>query len=195
MIKISTRLEKISKFLALVLRHKPDAAGITLDKHGWADVNELVRGIRSTKDPTFTHDDLTLIVVTDSKGRYSFDESGKRIRANQGHSVKVDVELEELEPPLMLYHGTATKYMNSIEAEGLIPKSRLYVHLSDNVKTATDVGSRHGKPVVYAVHAHKMFNDGYKFYKSVNGVWLTREVPTSYLGHRIFDLTELEETE
>ena len=195
MITMRTRLEKISKFLALVLRHKPDAAGITLDKHGWADVNELVRGIRRTKDPTFTHDDLTLIVVTDSKGRYSFDESGKRIRANQGHSVTVDVELEEIEPPLLLYHGTATKYMNNIEAEGLIPKSRLYVHLSDNVKTATDVGSRHGQPVVYTIYAHKMFNDGFKFYRSVNGVWLTKNVPTSYFGNRIFHSNECEDTE
>lgn len=195
MIKISTRLEKISKFLALVLRHKPDAAGITLDKHGWADVNELVRGIRSTKDPTFTHDDLTLIVVTDSKGRYSFDESGKRIRANQGHSVEVDVELQEVEPPTLLYHGTATKYIDSIEAEGIVSKSRLYVHLSETVGTATEVGKRHGKPVVYTIHAKKMFDHGYKFYKSVNGVWLTETVPTEYFGYKIFDWTGVEETD
>lgn len=187
--EISTRLEKVSKFLSLVLRHKPDAAGITLDKHGWANVNELVGAIRKTREPTFTHDDLTLIVVTDSKGRYSFDDSGKRIRANQGHSVEVDVELAEAEPPVLLYHGTATKYIDSIEDVGLIPKSRLYVHLSDNAVTATDVGGRHGKPVVYTIHAKKMHDDGYKFYRSVNGVWLTREVPTKYFVDKIMDRT------
>lgn len=191
--RIPTRLERVSKFLSLVLRHKPEAAGITLDKNGWADVNKLVESIRKTMEPTFTHDDLTLIVVTDSKGRYSFDESGKRIRANQGHSIDVDVELEEVEPPELLYHGTATKYLESIQDKGLIPKSRQYVHLSENISTATDVGKRHGKPVVFTIHSHKMFEDGYRFFRSVNGVWLTKEVPTRYFGYKVMNLTDRNE--
>ncbi len=187
-------MEKLSRFIALVLRHKPEAAGIVLDSNGWADTENLIQGIRKTKDPTFTLEKLAEIVYTDEKGRYSFSEDLRRIRANQGHSVNVDVELEEVEPPNFLYHGTATKYIAGIEKEGLIPKSRLYVHLSETIATATSVGQRHGKPVVYTIHAHKMFKDGYKFYKSVNDVWLTKEVPTKYFGYKIFDWTGVDST-
>lgn len=186
-------MEKLSKFISLVLRHKPEAAGIVLDSKGWADTENLIQGIRRTKDPTFTLEKLAEIVYTDEKGRYSFSDDLRRIRANQGHSINVDVELEELQPPSLLYHGTATKYIDNIEKQGLVPKSRLYVHLSATVATATSVGVRHGKPVVYTIHAQKMFEDGYKFYKSVNGVWLTKEVPTKYFGYKIFDWSGLNE--
>lgn len=185
--------ESISKFIALVLRHKPEAAGIVVDSQGWANTGNLVQAIKKLKDPTFSVSDLAEIVYTDSKGRYSFSDDMRLIRANQGHSINVDVELEEVEPPTLLYHGTATKYIDGIEAEGIIPKSRLYVHLSETVGTATDVGKRHGKPVVYTIHAKKMFDHGYKFYKSVNGVWLTKTVPTDYFGYKIFDWTGMEE--
>lgn len=184
--------ESISKFIALVLRHKPEAAGIVVDSQGWANTGNLVQAIKKLKDPTFSVSDLAEIVYTDSKGRYSFSDDLRLIRANQGHSINVDVELEEVEPPTLLYHGTATKYIDGIEAEGIIPKSRLYVHLSETVSTATDVGKRHGKPVVYTIHAKKMFDHGYKFYKSVNGVWLTKTVPTDYFGYKIFDWTGME---
>ena len=185
--------ESISKFIALVLRHKPEAAGIVIDSQGWANTGNLVQAIKKLKDPTFSVSDLAEIVYTDSKGRYSFSDDLRLIRANQGHSINVDVELEEVEPPTLLYHGTATKYIDGIEAEGIIPKSRLYVHLSETVSTATDVGKRHGKPVVYTIHAKKMFDHGYKFYKSVNGVWLTKTVPTEYFGYKIFDWTGMED--
>lgn len=185
--------ENISKFIALVLRHKPEAAGIVVDSQGWANTGNLVQAIKKLKDPTFSVSDLAEIVYTDSKGRYSFSDDLRLIRANQGHSINVDVELEEVEPPTLLYHGTATKYIDGIEAEGIIPKSRLYVHLSETVSTATDVGKRHGKPVVYTIHAKKMFDHGYKFYKSVNGVWLTKTVPTEYFGYKIFDWTGTED--
>ena len=188
------KMEKLSKFIALILRHKPEAAGVILDSNGWADTENLIQGIRRTKDPSFTLEKLAEIVYTDEKGRYSFSHDLRRIRANQGHSVKVDVELQEVEPPTLLYHGTATKYIDSIEKEGIVSKSRLYVHLSETVNTATEVGKRHGKPVVYTVHAKKMFDHGYKFYKSVNGVWLTDKVPTDYFGYKIFDWTGVEET-
>ena len=172
-------LKETSKYMSLILRHKPDAIGITLDEHGWASVDELIAGI--ARDNEFNMEILEEIVRTDEKQRYSFNEDKTLIRANQGHSIPVDVELEEKEPPEILYHGTGEKYVSSIDAQGLIPKSRLYVHLSRDEKTAVKVGSRHGKPVIYIVKAKQMYEDGYKFYISANGVWLTKEVPVKYL--------------
>ncbi len=171
-------LKETSKFIALILRHKPEAVGITLDEHGWANVDDLIAGI-SKKQP-FTMADLEETVATDEKGRYSFNEDKTLIRANQGHSVPVDVELEAVEPPQYLYHGTGEKNVASIEEKGILPRSRLYVHLSLGRETAVTVGSRHGKPVVYRVLAHNMHQDGYVFFRSVNGVWLTKCVPTQY---------------
>ena len=124
---------------------------------------------------------LEEIVRTDNKQRYSFNEDKTKIRANQGHSIPVDVELEQKTPPDVLWHGTGEKYVSSIKAEGLIPKTRLYVHLSADPDTAIKVGSRHGKPVVYEVAAKEMQADGYVFFQSVNGVWLTKHVPVKYL--------------
>ena len=170
---------EISKFIALVLRHRPEAIGITLDEHGWADVEALIAGINRTRP--FTKADLEEIVRTDAKQRYAFNEERTLIRANQGHSVPVDVELQEVTPPAQLYHGSGEKYAASIEKQGLIPKSRLYVHMSADYDTAKQVGSRHGKPVVYLVAAGQMAADGFKFYCSVNGVWLTKAVPSRYL--------------
>lgn len=172
-------LTDISRYMSLILRHKPDAIGIVLDEHGWANVDELIAGI--AKDNEFNMDILEEIVKSDEKQRYSFNEDKTLIRANQGHSIPVDVELEENEPPELLWHGTGEKYVDSIEAQGLIPKSRLYVHLSKDEDTAVRVGKRHGKPVLYHVKAKQMHDDGYKFYLSVNGVWLTKEVPLKYL--------------
>ena len=172
-------LKDVSKYMSLILRHKPDAIGITLDEHGWANVDELISGI--AKDNEFNMEILEEIVRTDEKQRYSFNEDKTLIRANQGHSIPVDVELEELVPPEILWHGTGEKYVTSIDKQSLIPKSRLYVHLSKDEETAINVGSRHGKPVIYLVSAKKMYEDGYKFYRSVNGVWLTKGVPLQYL--------------
>lgn len=167
------------KFIALILRHKPEAIGIHLDEHGWANVDELIAGIAKTQE--FNMAMLEEIVRTDNKQRYSFNDDKTKIRANQGHSIPVDVELEQKTPPDVLWHGTGEKYVSSIEAEGLIPKTRLYVHLSSDHDTAIKVGSRHGKPVVYEVAAKEMQDDGYTFFQSVNGVWLTKQVPAKYL--------------
>lgn len=172
-------LTKTGKFLALVLRHKPETIGITLDEHGWAKVSELINGMDNVQK--FNMKMLEQIVATDSKQRYSFNKDKTLIRANQGHSVRVDVELEEVVPTDVLYHGTCTKYVSSINKYGLQPQSRLYVHLSSDIDTAYNVGSRHGEPVVYVVDANTMAKDGFKFYKSKNGVWLTKEVPTKHL--------------
>ena len=169
-----------SRFLSLILRHRPETIGISLDEHGWADVGELIGGIAKTR--RFDMDILEEIVRTDGKQRYSFNEDKTLIRANQGHSVPVDVELEEAEPPAELWHGTGEKYAASIDARGLIPKSRLYVHLSRDRDTAVRVGQRHGRPGLYIVRAGEMYRDGYHFYLSKNGVWLTKRVPAEYLA-------------
>ena len=171
--------KETSKYISLILRHKPETIGIALDEHGWANVYELIEGVNKTHP--LTMETLEEIVHTDEKQRYSFNEDKTLIRANQGHSISVDVELEEVRPPRYLYHGTGEKYVPSIATQGLLPKSRLYVHLSGDIETAIKVGSRHGKPVVYRVLADCMVKAGFVFYKSVNGVWLTKAVPVDYL--------------
>lgn len=168
-----------SKFISLILRHKPETIGIALDEHGWANVEELIEGVSKTHPLDMAG--LERIVAEDEKQRYSFNEDKTLIRANQGHSIPVDVELEEVVPPEVLYHGTGEKYVASIDAQGLIPKSRLYVHISLDKETARIVGARHGKPVIYEVKSGEMHRDGFKFYRSANGVWLTKEVPVKYL--------------
>lgn len=172
-------LTKIGRYISLILRHKPDVIGITLDKHGWANVDELIKGVNKSRK--LTMEMLEEIVATDDKQRYSFNEDKTKIRANQGHSIDVDVELEEVQPPEYLWHGTGRKYVDSIMKDGLISKSRLYVHLSDNYNTAINVGVRHGEPVVLCIWAGDMYRDGYKFYRSKNGVWLVKHVPVEYL--------------
>lgn len=179
---MSKSLTELSKFISLILRHKPSAANIELDEHGWANVQELIAGINQADSKNnIDMEKLEKIVRTDNKQRYSFNEDKTLIRANQGHSIPVDVELEEVNPPEYLWHGTGQKFMESIDKEGLVPKSRLYVHLSGDVETATNVGKRHGKLVLYKVNSGRMSQDGYKFYRSVNGVWLTKAVPAEYL--------------
>ena len=163
----------------MVLRHKPDAVGIKLDTHGWAEVSAIVSAF--SKMGTFTVAMLNEIVRDDEKKRYSFSADGTKIRANQGHSVKVDVELKEAVPPEVLYHGTGRKYVESIDKEGLLPRQRLYVHLSGDVETALKVGKRHEEPFIYKILAGKMVEAGYKFYLSENGVWLTKAVPVKFL--------------
>ena len=171
-----------SKYISLILRHKPETIGLILDEHGWADVQELIDGVSRTHP--LTKELLEKIVAEDEKMRYSFNEDKKLIRANQGHSIPVDVELKEMKPPDVLYHGTGEKFVSGIMEKGLIPKSRLYVHLSEDVVTARKVGQRHGKPVIYTVKSGEMEKDGYKFFRSVNSVWLTKEVPVQYLERK-----------
>lgn len=162
-------LQNISRYMSLILRHRPEVISISLDEHGWADVDDMINGI-AEKNEGFNMEILEEIVKTDNKQRYSFNADKTLIRANQGHSVPVDVELDEKEPPESLYHGTGEKYVSSIGTQGLIPKSRLYVHLSSDIDIAKNVGRRHGKEVVYRVATRKMYQDGHKFYLSVNGV-------------------------
>lgn len=177
-------LTKVSKYISLILRHKPETIGITLDEHGWAKVDELIKGV-SEKYPINMRV-LEDLVRLDDKQRYSFNEDKTLIRANQGHSIPIDLELKETKPPLFLFHGTGEKYVEMIDIDGLIPKSRQYVHLSKTVHTAIDVGKRHGEPVIYLVESRKMYEQGYKFYCSANGVWLTNNVPVEFLQKQYF---------
>ena len=170
----------LSRFIALILRHKPEAVGITLDEQGWASVSELLSGINASGNE-IDMQMLEEIVAEDEKQRYSFNADKTKIRANQGHSVNVDVELKKAEPPEILFHGTGEKFVSSIKSEGLKPKSRLYVHVSKDRGTAVKVGSRHGKPVVFEVNSGEMSRNGFEFFLSENGVWLTKIVPAEYL--------------
>ena len=174
------KLKPISKYMALILRHHPEKAGITLDQHGWARVDELIMGIQK-RYPDLSMEVLEKIVASDQKQRYAFNDDHTLIRANQGHSLPVDVELEKAIPPEILYHGTGEKYVSSIQQQGLLSKSRLYVHLSKDIETALSVGKRHGQPIVYRIDTKQMVEDGLEFYLSANGIWLTRCVPVPYL--------------
>ena len=178
------RKASVSKFIALILRHQPDAIGISLDEHGWADVEELIAGINAA-GRHLDRELLEEIVRIDEKQRYRFNEDHSRIRANQGHSISVDVELKEALPPEILWHGTGEKSRDAIEKEGLKPMGRLYVHLSADRQTARKVGSRHGRPVIFRVNAEQMAKEGFHFYLSENHVWLTKEVPVRYLKTEI----------
>lgn len=179
--KSDRRKNKTSKFISLILRHKPEVIGISLDEHGWADVKELIEGVNRAEGHFLDAELLEDIVRTDEKQRYSFNEDHTLIRANQGHSIPVDVELEERTPPDVLYHGTGEKYVSSIDVQGLIPKGRLYVHLSSDMQTAKKVGSRHGRPVIYQIDCSQMVKDGLKFFLSANKIWLTKAVPARYI--------------
>ena len=177
-------IKKLSKFLSLILRHKPDIVGISLDEHGWADVEALLRGIQKS-GRNIDASLLEKVVAENDKQRFSFSEDRKRIRANQGHSLQVDVELVPKKPPAVLYHGTVERNRASIEEKGLLRGTRLYVHLSEDVETAMKVAARRkGERLIYQVDAGRMFRDGFMFYRSVNGVWLTKMVPTDYLRLR-----------
>ena len=174
------RLVRLSKYLAKYLRHAPHKIGLALQPGGWVPVVDLLNAAR--KHGFFiSYDDLIECVKNDDKQRYAFNESGDLIRANQGHSVKVDLQLEEREPPETLYHGTVEWFMASILKDGLIRGKRHHVHLSKDVETATKVGARRGKPVILKVDAGRMHRDGHRFYLSANGVCLTDAVPTGYL--------------
>jgi putative RNA 2'-phosphotransferase len=170
----------ISKFLSLVLRHRPESIGLALDESGWAQTAELMErmGAHGTE---LGRDLLRHIVDTNEKKRFELSTDGARIRASQGHSLPVDLGLEALPPPETLYHGTATRFLSSIRLEGLRKGARHHVHLSTDTGTAVAVGGRHGKPVVLRVEAGRMVADGHRFYRSANGVWLVEAVPPAYI--------------
>ncbi|RKE34692.1 putative RNA 2'-phosphotransferase [Paraburkholderia sp. BL23I1N1] len=183
----------VSRLLSKVLRHEPEMVGIRLDRHGWVPVDELIRAIERTARkagaskrlrtlPAITRDVILAVVATSDKQRFSLSPDGLRIRAAQGHSIGVDLGYTDMEPPAVLYHGTAWRNWESIAADGLTPRTRHAVHLSTDVNTATRIGARHGQPLVLVVNAVQMYADGYTFTRSDNGVWLTSVVPAAYLS-------------
>uniref|UniRef100_A0A1I7ZUW7 2'-phosphotransferase n=1 Tax=Steinernema glaseri TaxID=37863 RepID=A0A1I7ZUW7_9BILA len=161
-----------SKFLSLVLRHKPEAAGISLDANGWTDVSTLLEALRKKNRP-MTRAELDHLVASSEKQRFAFSEDGTRIRANQGHSLRVDLELKPLRPPGLLFHGTVPRFVESIRRDGLQRMRRHHVHLSEDRATAKNVGSRRGSPVILVVRSQEMFDEGFTFFRSENNVWLT----------------------
>ena len=177
------RLIRVSKYLAKYLRHAPHELGLELQPGGWVLVDDLLAAAEKHGFP-ISYDELVDCVETNDKQRFAFDVSGELIRANQGHSVEVDLQLEEREPPEFLYHGTVERFLPSILEEGLIRGKRHHVHLSKDVETARKVGSRRGKPVILVVDAGRMHRDGHKFLLSANGVWLTDSVAPAYLTRR-----------
>lgn len=176
--KVHTRQ---SKFLSLVLRHAPERIGLKLDPEGWADIDELLSKCATRGGPRISRDDLIYVVEHNNKRRFELDVDEKRIRASQGHSIDVDLRLTPVTPPEILFHGTALHNIEPIEDQGLVKGRRQHVHLSQDVETAKTVGSRHGKPTVLEVDAQRMHLDGFEFYQSKNGVWLTDHVPPRYL--------------
>lgn len=177
---MSDQTTRISKFLSLVLRHEPARAGLTLDSAGWVEVDDLLQGCAKAGH-SLTRDQLAAIVAQSDKQRFAFSEDGRRIRANQGHSVAIELEYKSVVPPDVLYHGTADRFLASIQTSGLRKAARHHVHLSSELKTAVEVGRRHGRPVVLAVAAGAMHRAGHAFYVSANGVWLTDSVPPEFL--------------
>lgn len=174
------RLVRMSKFLSLVLRHNPGKIGLTLDPQGWVAVDELLAAANQHGVP-LDRATLQVIVETNDKRRFALSDDGLRIRASQGHSVAVDLALDPITPPELLYHGTAAHSAPSILREGIQKRSRQHVHLSPDHATAVQVGRRHGSPVVLTVRAGAMAAAGHLFYRSANGVWLTDYVPPEFL--------------
>ncbi|MEU3462502.1 RNA 2'-phosphotransferase [Streptomyces sp. NPDC006733] len=177
------RTVKVSKFLALVLRHDPGAVGLALDEGGWVAVDELIAAC-DRAGRRFSRTELDHVVATNNKKRYEYSPDGRRIRASQGHSVPVDLGLAAAPPPDVLFHGTATTTLPLILRDGLLPMSRQDVHLSADVETAVRVGARHGRPVVLEVDAARLAAEGHVFRVSANGVWLTDRVPAARLRQR-----------
>ncbi|ALN79747.1 RNA 2'-phosphotransferase [Lysobacter antibioticus] len=176
----AVHLTKTSKFLSLVLRHEPEAIGLSLDDNGWADIDELIRLANADGKPV-TRALIDEVVRDNDKQRFAISADGTRIRANQGHSIEVDLALTALEPPAVLYHGTATRFAKSIRNIGLVKQSRQHVHLSSDPDTATKVGSRHGKALVLSIRAGDMHARGLSFFQSENGIWLTDAVAPEFI--------------
>lgn len=172
--------KKTSKFLSYILRHHPELINLNLDENGWANVDELI--IKSTNDSQgFTFEELDEILETNDKKRFIFNEDKTRIRANQGHSIDINLALIPQQPPEFLYHGTAQSNIDSILEKGIEKRNRQHVHLSQDIETATKVGMRHGKPIILTINTEKMFDDGVEFYLSENNVWLTDFVDIKYI--------------
>jgi putative RNA 2'-phosphotransferase len=173
-------IRKISKAMSLALRHNPSLFKLEVDRGGWCDVESLITQFNKKGIP-LDQKVLEVIVAQNDKKRFTFNEEHNKIRANQGHSIPVDLEMEAIVPPAVLYHGTASRFVGSIRSQGLLRQKRNHVHLSDNPNTAKQVGQRHGKAVILLIDAARMHEEGHLFYQSLNKVWLTAHVPVQYI--------------
>ncbi len=171
---------QVSRFLSYILRHAPESIGLTLDDQGWGEISKLIP-LAQKNGTALTIELIKDVVKTNDKKRFAISEDGLFIRAVQGHSLKTTIDYQAITPPKILFHGTATRFIDSIFKQGLIPNGRQYVHLSQDHKTAVNVGDRHGKAIVLTVDSEKMFSEGFEFYQADNGVWLTLSVPVKYL--------------
>ena len=171
----------VSKCMSLLLRHQPQKAHLDMDENGWVDMNQLVRNMNRYCRTNVSREDILQIVKTDAKTRYALSVDASKIRANQGHSIHVNMEFKPVEPPEVLFHGTGRKAVQSILQSGISKMSRQYVHLSADVNTAITVGKRHGSPCIFQIQAKEMYNNGYSFYRSENNVWLTDHVPCQFI--------------
>lgn len=174
------QLVACSKFLSLVLRHRPQVAGLVLDAGGWVAIDQLLAGCEQAGQP-MSREQLLKVVAGNDKKRFEISPDGLRIRASQGHSVEVELGYAPATPPEVLYHGTATRNLESIRRGGLIRGQRHHVHLSADPQTATSVGQRYGRPIVLTVRAGQMQAAGFAFFLSTNGVWLVEHVPAEFL--------------
>lgn len=177
---MSDEITRTSKFLSLILRHNPAAIGLELDPNGWAKIDALLQGA-AAQGRVISRELLDRVVRENSKRRYAISDDGTCIRANQGHSIEIDLQLQPQQPPPILYHGTAARFLESIRRSGLLPQSRQHVHLSTDHATAIKVGQRHGKPAILQVDAQRMEEQGSVFYLSANGVWLTNSVLPAFI--------------
>ena len=176
------KYKKLSKFLSFLLRHKPESIGLTLDHNGWASIPEL---LEKSDNPTLTRDVLEIIVETNDKQRFSIE--GDRIRANQGHSIEVNLELPASEPPNILLHGTASRFLPDIMEQGISKMNRHHVHLTEKESVAKAVGSRYGKVVILEIMSQEMRSSGFEFFQTANNVWLVNHVPPQFIKAKIKD--------
>jgi len=176
---MADKYKDISKYFSYLLRHKPETIGLKLDDNGWASIEDL---IAKTTEFELDIEIIQIVVESNDKQRFSISDDNQRIKANQGHSIEIDLDLKALEPPAHLYHGTAERFINSIMKNGLSKQKRHHVHLSESTAVAIAVGSRYGKPVVLKISSKEMFENGLKFYKTINNVWLVGSVPIEYIN-------------
>ncbi len=173
---------KLSRFLSLILRHAPESIGLELDSQGWAKISQLLPLLKK-RGFNLSFNELASIVQSNNKQRFIISEDKQKIRANQGHSIPIDLGYAEQKPPAILLHGTATRFIESIFQQGLTKQKRHHVHLSTDLSTAVSVGKRYGKAVILCIDAQTMYEHGYRFYLSTNGVWLTEQVPVDYISY------------
>lgn len=177
---MTNKMTSLSKLMSYALRHHPEELGIKLDENGWVSLKTFTQALQS-RDRTISVDEVRNVVESCEKQRFSIDEAQQKIRANQGHSIQVDLQLEAKQPPNILYHGTVDRFLDSIFRDGLLPQLRHHVHLTESLNTAKSVGARRGRAVILEIETRELVSNGAQFYLSENQVWLIDHVPSQYI--------------